>query len=382
MLRPEQFQRLASIQDRPCISIYSPTGASGSEASGDPIRLKNGVQEAERRLVELGFDARATGPLLAPAREVLAELSPATYADGTLAMLLGGGAAEILHVPVRVEPQVFVSDRLHLKPLLPVLTENARFYVLAASQNAVHLLECDRFAERERSLAGTTTPTSLAAAVPASQPPEGLQARTTGSRPGGHEAMFHGYGPESQLRHHQLLRFLREVSEGIAPLLDGQSPLVFAGVDELFAIYREASAYEHVAQANISGNPEHVRPEELRARGWEIVSAAMEQRIADAHEAFGVLGARGRATDDVKAAVLAARDGLAGTIIGATDRVVWGRVSEDGTEVEYRAQPDPWDYDLIDYAALQVIAYSGTALMVPGERVPGNGHGLAALLRY
>lgn len=382
MLRTDQLLELAALNARPCISIYSPTGAAGADSAGDPIRLKHAIQQAEARLGELGCESREAERLLAPASDFLAHLSPTSYADGTLAVLLGGDTVEILHSPLRVETQVFVSDRLHLKPLLPVMTENASFYVLAVSQKSVRLLECDRFAEHELSLEGTGTPTSLAEAVPASQPPDDLQMRTTGSRPGGNEAMFHGHGPESQLRRHQLLRYLREVSAGIAPLLDGRSPLVFAGVDELFPVFREASGYEHLADAHIGGNPEHVRAEELRARGWEIVAAAMEQRIVEAHEAFGVLGARGRATDDVKAAALAARDGLAGTVIGATDTVIWGRVSESGDDVEYRAQPEPWDYDLIDFAALRTMATTGTALIVPGERVPGNGHGLAALLRY
>ena len=108
----------------------------------------------------------------------------------------------------------------------------------------------------------------------------------------------------------------------------------------------------------------------------------MEGRVAEAHENYEILAARGRATDDIKAVVLAARDGLAGTVIGATDRIVWGRVPETGEDVEYRAQPEPWDYDLIDYAAMQVMDHNGAALMVPGARVPGQGRGAAALLRY
>ncbi|MGD9498431.1 MAG: hypothetical protein AB7Y46_19210 [Armatimonadota bacterium] len=386
MLHTDRLLELAAISVRPCISIYSQTGAAGADSAGDPIRLKHAIQQAEARLGELGFESRETERLLAPATDFLANLSPTSYADGTLAVLLGGDTVEILHSPLRVETQVFVSDRLHLKPLLPVLTENARFYVLAVSEKQVRLYECTRFSQRELPLADTAAPTSLEDAQHAPvQPPEGTPARTVvvGARGGNRgAAIYYGGGDENSVRYHELFHFLREVSTGIAPLLDGRSPLIFAGVDELFAIFRHANTCDHLADTALSGNPDHVRPEELRARGWEIVAAAMEQRIAEAHEAFGVLGARGRATDDVKAAALAARDGLAGTIIGATDTVIWGRVSDSGDDVEYRPQPEPWDYDLIDYAAMQAMEHSGTALMVPAPRVPGNGRGLAALLRY
>lgn len=385
MLHPERLQQLAHVQARPCVSIYSPTGAAGPDSMADPVRLKNGIREAERRLAELGFDARVIDPLLAPARRFLNELSPTIYADGTIAILLGGEVAEIFHSPLRIEAQVFVSDRLHLKPLLPVLTENATFYVLAASQQNIRLLECTRFSQREVELP-PDVPQRAAEVEPPSELEGTLQyhtARPKISAQGvGGEVVYHGQGQEQRVRQHLLFHFLREVSKGITELLDGRSPLVFAGVDELFAIYREANIYPHLAEVNISGNPEHVRAEELGRRGWEIVAAAMEQRLVEVHEAFGTLSARDRATADVKAAVLAAYYGMAGTIIGASDRIIWGRMSDSGDDVEYHAQPEPWDYDLIDYAAMQALEHSGTALIVPGDRVPGNGHGLAALLRY
>lgn len=385
MLQAAQLLRLASVQDRPCVSIYSPTGGAGPEANGDPIRLKNGIQRAETMLGELGFEAREIAQALEPAYEFLREVGPASYGDGTLAVFIGGDLAEMIHSPLRVEPQVFVSDRLHLKPLLPVLTENARFYVLAASQHSVRLLECTRHTQRELELS-ESVPRRVDDVEPPSEPQGSLQfhiGRPKSSPRGTDgEVIYHRQGSEQKARHHRLFHFLRDVSEGIAEHLDGQSALVFAGVDELFAIYREANTYPYLAEENISGNPEHVRAEELRQRGWEIVSAQMEQRILDVHETFGALAARDRATDDVEAAVLAARAGLVGTLIGATDRVIWGRVSDTSDEVQCHSEREPWDYDLIDYAAMQTLEHHGTALIVPGDRVPGNGQGLAALLRY
>ena len=41
------------------------------------------------------------------------------------------------------------GDRFHLKPLLPLLTGDGRFYVLAVSQNAVRLLQGTRHSIHE-----------------------------------------------------------------------------------------------------------------------------------------------------------------------------------------------------------------------------------------
>jgi len=43
---------------------------------------------------------------------------------------------------------VVVSDRFHLKPLLPLLTGDGRFYILALSQNQVRLLQGTRYSVR------------------------------------------------------------------------------------------------------------------------------------------------------------------------------------------------------------------------------------------
>jgi hypothetical protein len=40
------------------------------------------------------------------------------------------------------------SDRFHLKPLLPLLTGDGRFYILALSQNQVRLLQGTRYSVR------------------------------------------------------------------------------------------------------------------------------------------------------------------------------------------------------------------------------------------
>ena len=386
MLRQEQLLRLARIHARPAVSIYAPTQESGAEAVGDPIQLKTGLQRSEQMLQELGADRAGIDRVLGPGRDFLTDLSPNDYGAGTLAVLLADGSAEIVHSPMQTEAAVFVSDRLHLKPLLPVFTDNAHFYVLAASQHDIRLFACTRFTQAEVPLTEVDVPQHVAEVEPPSQPRESLQYHTArpkiGAPGAGSEAVYHGQGHERGAKHHQLAHFLRDVSTGTAPFLDGHSPLVFAGVDELFAIFREANTYEHLADMNVSGNPEHLRAEELRERAWEIVEPMLDERLDATHEAFGTLAARGQASDDIKAVALAARDGRAGVMLGAVDRVVWGRVPEAGEDVQFRAEREPWDYDLIDYAAVQTMANSGSALIVPGERVPGNGRGAAALLRY
>lgn len=385
MLTTETLQQLAGSRDAPCVSIFSPTHDSGAEAEGDPIWLKTGLQQAEKRLRGLDIESGQVERVLEPGREFHRGLTPNDYGAGTLAIFLADGFRQILHTPVQTEGNVYVSDRFHLKPLLPVLTDNAHFYVLGVSQHHVRLLSCTRYAQLEKPLSHQQVPQHIAEVVPDIQPKQSVQQHTTRPRAGeggGHEVVFHGHGKETTVAREELLQFFRRVSEGIEPAMNGSSPLIFAGVGSLFPLYREASSYEHLLDEHISGSPDHMRSEELRERAWELIEPSLTARIADARERYEALQARGQASDDLKSVVLAARDGRAATVIGAADRSWWGRVPDAGDEVQMRAEPEPMDYDLVDYAAVRTMLSGGTALMVPAEEVPGEGRGAAVLLRY
>lgn len=386
MLTQQMLEKLGQQHDRPCVSIYSPTHDSGSEAVGDPIWLKTGLQEAEKMLVEQGMDAKTISSILRPAQEFQAHLRPNDFGAGTLCAFLAEGFEEILHSPVRVpEGQTFVSDRFHLKPLIPVLTDNARFYVLAISRHDVRLLQCTRYTQRQEPLSRTQVPRHILEVIPDVEPKKSLQyhtGRTRRTGRGDHEAIYHGHGKEQRMESHQIFHFFRKVNNGIVKYMDGRSPLIFAGVEELFAPYRDASTYDLLLDTPITGNPEHLRPEELRERAWELLEPYLNERIAEAQADFEEALAYGRASDDMKAIVLAARDGRVGALFGASDREYWGRVPAAGEDVQMRAQPQPGDYDLIDHAAVNTMLQGGHAYLLPMEQVPGEGTGAAAILRY
>jgi len=59
---------------------------------------------------------------------------------------------------------VIVSDHCYLKPLLPLLTDNGRFYILAMSQNEIRLLEGTHYSVQQVELP-EEVPESLAEAL-------------------------------------------------------------------------------------------------------------------------------------------------------------------------------------------------------------------------
>lgn len=386
MLTQEMLEQLAEQHDGLCVSVYSPTHDSGSEAVGDPIWLKTGLQDAEKMLADHGADKATIKRIIEPAREFRQNLGPNDFGAGTLAVLLADGFEEIMHSPVQIpEVRTFVSDRFHLKPLIPVLTENLRFYVLAISRHDVRLVQCTRYTQQEEPLSRTQVPRHILETIPEVEPKDSIQQHSGRPRGAGgsqREAMYHGQGKAEAVEAHQIRHFFREVNNGIIKYMDGRSPLIFAGVEELFHPYREANTYDYLLDEAIRGNPEHLRPEQLREKAWDILEPYLTRRVAEAQANFEQAQAYGRATDDLKAIVLAARDGRIGAFFGARDCEHWGRVPDLGEDVQMRAKLELGDYDLIDYAAIKTMLQSGHAYLMDADAVPGDGNGAAAILRY
>lgn len=386
MLSQELLSQLAEPREAPCVSIYSPTHDSGSEATGDPIWLKTGLQDAEGILKERGVAKGLIREILEPVKDFQSHLRPNDYGAGTLCAFLSEGFEQILHTPRQVpEGQTFVSERFHLKPLLPTLTDNAHFYVLAISRHDVRLLACTRYTQVEEPLSRQDVPHHILEAIPDVEPKKVLQYHTgkpRGMGRGDNEAMYHGQGKEERMEEHQLFHFFREVSDGIQKYMDKRSPLIFAGVGWLFDHYRKANTYDHLLETPLTGSFERMRPEEIREQAWELIEPYFHQRVAQAQENFAEALAYDKASDNMNAISLAARDGRIATLIGAVDAEYWGRVPELGEDVQMRAEPEPGDYDLIDYAAVRTLLAGGNAFLVESDLVPGEGHGAAAIFRY
>ena len=90
--------------------------------------------------------------------------------------------------------------------------------------------------------------------------------------------MFHGQGAGNDDEKDNILRYFRKVNGALQELLKNQrSPLVLAGVEYLFPIYKEANNYPQLLDEGITGNPDELKAEELHEQAWKIVQPYFEQ---------------------------------------------------------------------------------------------------------
>ena len=382
ILTQEEVKYLVTYQNSPCISIYFPTHPAGPEVRQDPIRHKNALSEAEQQLTEMGLQPEEIKKLLQPA-QALDHPDFWQYQGKGLAIFIAPNFFQYYALPITVEELVVVGDRFQVKPLMPLLTNNGRFYLLALSQNQVKLFQGSHYSISE--ISTDEIPTSLAEALKYDDPEKQVLAHT--GNPGaanGQSSILHSQKVGIEDDNSQIKRFCQQIDRGLQEKLNNEHiPLILAGVEFVTSIYREANSYNNLLEEVIEGNPENVSPEELHKNAWKIVEPYFHQSQEKAHTEYKELAgnAPDKVSHDLKEIIKAAHFQRIDTLFITANKQQWGQFDSKENTVELHSQPQPEDDDLLNLAALQTFLNGGTVYVTESKEIPEKAVA-AAILRY
>jgi hypothetical protein len=393
ILTRNRVKGLAERSDGLCVSIYMPTHRAGQSIQQDPIRLKDLLSQAEERLIVEGLRAPEAQELLQPARVLLLNNSFWQHQSDGLALFLSSEGFRYYRLPFDFAAVVVVAYRFHIKPLLPLLSGDGRFYVLALSQSEIRLLQGTRDRVSEVNL--ESVPEGLVDVVRWDDPEKRFQFHTTTRTPGGERvrpgvgaerpAIFHGHGVASADDPKDYVsRYFHRIDEGVTEVLgDEQAPLVLAGVDYLLPIYREANAYPHLVDGGIVGNPEKLSAQELHEQAWAVVRPVFLVEREEAAARYSQLAGAGseRASDDLRQIVPAAYHRQVEVLFVALGLQRWGSFDPSANAVRLHEDAKSADEDLLDFAAVHTFLNGGTVYAVDPKEMPGDAP-LAAVFRW
>jgi hypothetical protein len=361
---------------------------AGDEILQSSVRFKNLLGQAEEQLVEVGMRRPEAQDLLSPAQALVEDgIFWQRQSDG-LTVFLAQGLARKYRLPLEFDELVVVSDRFHIKPLLQVLSNNGRFYVLAVSQHETRLLQGTRHRIGEINLDDREqVPETIVEILKWEDPEMRLQLHTgTESMLDGRvAAIFHGHGVASQDDpKSKILRYFHRLDEGISDLLaDDDAPLVLVGDDFLLPLYREANSYPRITDDGVGVEPQELSAEALHRRAWSIVHPLFGQAGERARDVYKHLQATQseRASNDVEEIVTAAFFERMGGLFVAVDEQRWGTFDPQTGEVELHDEQQPGDRDLLSLAAVHAMLNEGWLSVVDREQVPDQAP-MAAVFRY
>ena len=380
ILTRQSFQSLMVKNAGQCVSIYMPTHRGGAQTREDVIRLKNLLRQAEEHLAQNGVRAPEAKELVEPARKLLEDKPFWQYMGDGLALFLAPKDLRYYRLPLRFEELVVVTTHWHVKPLLPLLTEDGRFCLLTLSKKAVRLLSCTRHHWREVEL--RDVPKSLGEFLRFDVPEKHLQFHAGGATRGQAVAAGRGGGPDEALEKNKVLEYFRQLDNGVCRLLNGQrAPLVLAGVQYLRGIYREANHYAPLMEEGIDGNPDGRSDEELHNLAWRIVEPHFLEARDDAAAQFRQLAGTERASKDLRKIVPAAYQGRVGLLLVGAGAQCWGLFQPGSDLVELHPDERPGDQELLDFAATHALLHGGAVYAVGPDHLPDDSP-VAAVFRH
>jgi hypothetical protein len=328
-----------------------------------------------------GLSPEDAQDLLQPAWEFLADHDWWEHPSEGLAVFLSEDLFRHYGAPVAFPEVVKVGQRFSLRPLLPVLAADGRFYVLALSQQHVRLLRCTRTTVTELPLVGVPRSVKEIRQLYSVED----QVRWHSGPAGGtrkQSAIFHGgHGTGTDNQEDELHEFLRLVEQGVRGVLHEQDgPLVLAGVEPVTAGYRRVNSYGNLLEETLPGNPEDVKTEELHRRAWELVEPHFAQGEQQAREQYERAVGKGRAVHLLEEALPAAHAGRLALLFVPCNDALWGRFDPETAQVEVHASRLPGDRDLLDEVAVEALAHGSAVWSVPLEAMPAKP--VAGVVRY
>jgi hypothetical protein len=272
-----------------------------------------------------------------------------------------------------VAAQAVVARHPHIKPLLPLLSGDGRFFILALSGNEVRLLEGARDGVQQVDLAGV--PHGLAEALRTHDRDEPLTFHTHPSLGLGRKgAIFHGHGVGIDDVKGDLLRYFQAVDRGLHEFLrQERAPLVLAGVEELWPLYRKANTYPHLVEGGVAGSPDRCGPAELHDRAWPLVRPLFRRARQRALILYAQLAGTGRTAADLAQVVFAACQGRLEVLFTTTNPGPVGTVDLEAGTVTLGVSGRPGGDDLTNWAAVYTLWHGGTVYPLEPQDVPGGG---------
>lgn len=381
MINQEQFKNLTQIKSNNCISIYIPTHRAGHNQE-DNIRFKNALSDAVNQLTEKGMTKNEAYHHLRKGYELLDNTDFWLHLSDGLVVFINENHFEYHIVPIDFNPFVYVHNSFYLRPLVPLMSGESRFFILALSQHQTRFFEGSAY---------SITPIKIEDLVPIEVESveeallldldSSLQHRSGQTSNG--SAMYHGHGEGKDKKDAYIKEYFNLIDKGLMEMLhDEKVPMIIAAVDYLVPMYREVSNYPHIVEAHISGNPENEDPTVLHEKAWSEMRKHFDQNQTHWTKEFTAYMSENKASFSIHDIIPAAIGGRVDALFIDKDQHTWGKYDETTHTIEIHNEKIKDSDCLLDLAAKQTFLNGGTVYNIKREDMPQGTANVNAVYRY
>ena len=383
LLNKENFEELARFDNGQCISIYLPTEQSGHEVLNEKsrIQLKSQWKEVYEKLKELNVPQDQIDKLGAPVEGLQDDSNFWRRQSHGLALFISKDFFRSYSLPYSVQPLTYVSDHFYLKPLIPMFSDNGRFFLLAIQPDKVRFYEATRYSIDEINVEDLV-PNQLEDRVGYDFVEKSGKRKTQNNVMGSFTQ--HGYAPASRDERNEILEFFRAVDKGIFTILHDQTvPLVLACQDYLLPIYQEATRYKHLYSECVSGNPSADNPDfqTLHQKAIEVLEPHFKSERNENMSAFKELNPE-RTSTSISDIIPALYEGKVEALFLQNQEDIWGSYNQEMASVKVDDNQENGNVSLMNLAAVKAIEQQGKVYLVERQFMPNPDSKISAVFRY
>lgn len=380
LITMNELKTLVNETDYPCISIYMPTHRAGVDAGQDPIRFKNLLQQAEKELQDLGYDASDIKEIIDPARDMLQDQSFWRHQSDGLAVFISPGNMYVYRVPLDFKEKLMTSGVFNLKQLIPYFTNTGRYMILGLSKSEIMLFDCTRYKIDMVDL--SNYPVNMRDTLKYFEFEKQLQFHTGAASAGGERAaVFHGHDVSDEEKD-ALLQWFQRVNSVLGDIISNdQVPIVPAGVEYLVSLFRKANTFQGLVDDSIQGAMESLSIEELHSKSLDIMETLFKEDQNKAIERYNELKGTGKTLSNVEEVVTASFNGRIDILMVCSNKQVWGNFDRNSGIAQVYENHQEGSSDLLNLAVIQTLVNSGDVYILDADDMPDE-ELLAAVLRY
>lgn len=381
VLTNDLFDEIADHHSNISISIFMPTHRASQEGNSQDLNsFKLIVQKVISDLKAKGKNDNQINAVIKPAHDLIRNESFWDKTTNGLALFLSKGDFKFIRLPYTPVEKVFINEMYYLGPIVPLVNNKDKFYLLVISKKQAKLFRGDRFGLTDMKI--KEMPNGISDVVHLEEKDDKNLFRT-GSSGAGQGANYHGMGAGVPDEKENIALYLKEVDRTIMQevLARENAPLVLAGVDYELSIFASVSQYNNIWPQHLKGSVENESLENLYQASMEVVAPHFDERTKRALEQFGNQSATTLVSTDARTIIPAAYYARVSQLFIQENEQIWGRFDEETGAVTIHDAEGDEDHDLLDRAIVKVFANGGEVHKLPKERMP-NGAIMAALMRY
>lgn len=364
MVSDKTVDEILEKNGNPLISVTMPTHKAGKEVTQGPIRFKNLLTNVEQQLKKMSMKQAEYEKLLKPAYDLLENPLFWTHQDHGLVVYLAKDHFSHYKLPYSVEEKAYVNTHFLITPILPMVSMDGTFNVLAVSRSKARLLHCTR--NEVWDITPEDAPESVDEYLEVT-PEKELQFHTGAE---GNDAMFFGHGAGDESRRIVIEQFFRELEKSITEECKKQNdPLVLIGLEDNIAFYKTINNYGRTMDEIVDDNPDEKKDAKLKDYGWDIIKRYFLKDMYSSLDQFSEHNSE-KVSNNISEVIESTVMGRSKTIFITRGEDRWGRYDEENHEVHLTDEPSSDDVDLLNWLAVKGRETGSNVYMLPRDQMP------------